>query len=123
MPDAVSQRGEIFVCRILTKFQLVCPDVIVDFFAPKAKERPDDRQLDVVDPPRRNFAHCGKTCVAGATEQIDQKSLNQIVSVMRNEDGFAVSASCGFSKESVARLTCRSFDRYLLFLRERANVC
>src|SRR5215468_9329897 len=42
---------------------------------------------------------------------------------MRDEDGSAVSAPRGFSKECVARFTRRSFDRHLLFLRERADVC
>src|SRR5215510_3795204 len=42
---------------------------------------------------------------------------------MRNEDRSAVSTPCRFGTERVACFTCRSFDRHLLFLRERANVC
>jgi hypothetical protein len=42
---------------------------------------------------------------------------------MREEDGSAVSTPCGFSKECVARFTRRGFDRHLLFLAERTDVC
>src|SRR5262249_61247389 len=42
---------------------------------------------------------------------------------MRDEDGSAVSAPCGFSKECVARVTRSSFERDLLLLPERADVC
>src|SRR5881396_3554303 len=42
---------------------------------------------------------------------------------MRDEDRSAVSAARSFGKESIARLTRRSFDRHFLFFRERANVC
>ena len=42
---------------------------------------------------------------------------------MCDEDRSAISASCGFSKECVARFTRRGFDRHLLFLPKRADVC
>jgi hypothetical protein len=42
---------------------------------------------------------------------------------MSDEDRSALSAPCGFSKERVARFTRRSFDRHLLFLPKRADVC
>src|SRR5262245_19990679 len=42
---------------------------------------------------------------------------------MRDPDGSAVSAACGFSKERVARFTRRSFNRHFLFLSEHADVC
>src|SRR4051794_2496798 len=42
---------------------------------------------------------------------------------MRDEDGFAISAPGGFSKECIARFTRRSFDRHLLLLPERRDVC
>src|SRR2546430_3298413 len=42
---------------------------------------------------------------------------------MRDKDRSAVLAPCGFSKECVPRFTRRSFDRHLLFLCERTDVC
>src|SRR4051812_15302802 len=42
---------------------------------------------------------------------------------MRDEDRSALSAPCDFSKECIARLTRRSFDRHLLSLPECADVC
>src|SRR6476659_9706935 len=42
---------------------------------------------------------------------------------MRDEDRSAVSAPGGFSKECIARFTRRGFDRHLLLLPERADVC
>src|SRR6185436_5212050 len=42
---------------------------------------------------------------------------------MRDEDRPAVSAPRSFSKEGVTRFTRRSFNRHLLFLAERADVC
>src|SRR4029077_8254865 len=41
---------------------------------------------------------------------------------MRDEDRSALSASCDFRKECIARFTRRSFDRHLLLLPERADI-
>src|SRR4029077_21122657 len=122
MSNAVAQRCEIFVRSILAKFQPVLADVIVDLFAPDAKKRAHDRQVDAVDSSCRNFPHRRKAGAAGATKQIDQKRFDQIVGVMRDEDCPALLAPCDFSKECVARFTRGSFDRHLLLLPERADV-
>jgi len=42
---------------------------------------------------------------------------------MCDEDRSAVSTPCDFSKECVARFTRRSFNRHLLLLPERVDVC
>src|SRR6478672_1111087 len=42
---------------------------------------------------------------------------------MRDEDRPAVSSPGDFSKERIARFTRRPFNRHLLFLSKRADVC
>src|SRR5262245_56428431 len=123
MSNAVTQRGEIFVRSILAESQPVLADVILDLAAPHPEQRPYDRQVDTINSPCRNFPHRTQAGAAGSTKQIDQKSFDQIVSVVRDEDRPAVSAPCGFSKECVTRFTRRSFNRHLLFLCECADVC
>src|SRR5438067_7603544 len=123
MSNAVAQRDEILIRSILAKSQPVLADIIVDFFAPDAKERSHDRQVDAVDSPCRNFPHRSKPGATGATKQVNQKGFYQIVGVMCDEDRSAILASCGFSKECVARFTRRGFDRHLLSLPERADIC
>src|ERR1043166_5503255 len=41
---------------------------------------------------------------------------------MRDKDRSAVSASCDFSKEGVARFTRRGFDRHIFSLCQRTNI-
>src|SRR4029077_1342786 len=78
MSNAVAQRCEIFVRSILAKFQPVLAEVVIDLFAPDAKKRAHDRQVDAVDSSCRNFPHRSKAGAAGATKQIDQKRFDQI---------------------------------------------
>ncbi len=82
----------------------------------------DHGKIDIVDSPDGNIAHGGETGETGAAKKVNQKRLDQVVGVMCEKDCVTASLFRDFCKERIARLTRGSFDRHLLFSRDRADI-
>src|SRR5438477_113221 len=84
--DAVAERRQILVRSIFAEFQPTLANVIVDFTSPDSEERAHDCKIDIFNAAFRNFSDRAKTGRSGTTKQVNQKSFDQIVGVMGEEN-------------------------------------
>jgi len=121
-PNPVAQRRQIFVRRVFAKFQPMLADVIVDFAPPDSKQGANDCKIDIFNQAFRNFADRAQAGRPGTTEQVDQKSFDQIVGVMAEKNNSRTLLFCHLRKKFIASFPRGGFDRDFLFCRERSHI-
>ena len=122
LPDAIAQRNQTPVGRVLPKLQVMRLHVFVDLLAPDGKERAHHLQVELADAMNRDLTHGSKTGRASAAEQIDQECLGQIVSMMAEENGAAPPATSHLGEESIARIPRRCFNRDFFLCGESRHI-
>lgn len=108
--DPISQRSQVTVRFILAKLQSMRAKIFVDLVSPNIQEWPDNGKTNAVDLTHRHFADRAQTAQPRAAEKIDQKRLDQIISMMAKKDCATLLSLCGLGKEFVTCLPRCRFD-------------
>ena len=123
MANTIAKGIKILVRSVLAKFEPLLAQINVDLFAPDTEKWANNDKIKLVDAARGDLTHSGETSRSCTAEQVQEKSLDEIVCMMCQKNRAAATSLRNFGKKRVARLTRRGFDRHPLFLCERANVC
>src|SRR5438552_18705959 len=101
--NPIAQRRQILVRSVLAEFQPMLANVAVNFSAPNSKKGPNNCKIDILNAAFRNFPHRAKTGPARAAKQVDQKSFDKVVGVMREKNGLGAPLFRNLRKELITR--------------------